>query len=203
MVFRRFRYRLVIVSSFLDLVPRIAEKQYVEGVRHAGVNMKLGRHSGCPKVLRVRDVLVAEDIEFADLDESGRQPVEVPAQVYHLFDAFRNIYLALESLLSEIEKFKLNSNGGPGEGEGIWLNRAIAKAGSYVNLDHYIVNRTTQSASEDLYNELCKQIRNLIFHAKNGPQVLLPQAGADRETVLAAKEQGGRRLLRCRVLQVA
>lgn len=38
-----------------------------------------------------------------------------------LFDAFRNLYLALESLLSTIAPMRLHPDGRPAEGEGVWL----------------------------------------------------------------------------------
>ena len=45
-----------------------------------------------------------------------------------MFDAFRNLYLALESLLSHIAPVRLRPNGRPDEGEGQWAKRALQAA---------------------------------------------------------------------------
>ncbi|MFD9550104.1 hypothetical protein ACFWBG_22105 [Nocardia salmonicida] len=68
-----------------------------------------------------------------------------------LFDAFRNIYLALESILSTIEPVQVNSNGKP-EGEGIWLNRALTTImnRNLVNLHSYVNNSSSNPVDDVL-----------------------------------------------------
>src|SRR5579871_2257152 len=57
-----------------------------------------------------------------------------------LFDAYRNLYLAVESLLSTVVPMRLNAAGVPGEGEGQWLRRALTQIHpATVNLANYAV----------------------------------------------------------------
>lgn len=88
------------------------------------------------------------------LDSSGSPTPTTPAppSVWHesfryfrmsqtsadLFDAFRNVYLALESILSTIEPVQIGKNGRP-EGEGVWVERALAKAAGRVTLTDYLL----------------------------------------------------------------
>jgi hypothetical protein len=104
-----------------------------------------------------------------------------------LYDAFRNVYLALESLLSRIEPVRVGAKGNP-EAERTWLKRALSAASSLVNLSNYVIGETANPA-DAVFSELYEQIRTSIFHAKNGRPVLLPQDQAHRKTVAAAKER--------------
>ena len=51
-----------------------------------------------------------------------------------LFDAYRNAYLALESILSTITPQKSKGPGKAGESEGQWLKRALTKADTMTDL---------------------------------------------------------------------
>ncbi|MFJ2232523.1 hypothetical protein [Streptomyces sp. NPDC087859] len=115
-----------------------------------------------------------------------------------LFDAFRNIYLALESLLSWRQPKLLKSNGKPERDED-WFKRALAAEGRSVDLRSFSVP-SSGNAVHDIYDELHNQIRNRIFHAKDGlssakakgTQPMLPQRIAERAQVARAKERYGR-----------
>lgn len=107
-----------------------------------------------------------------------------------LYDAFRNTYLALESILSSIEPVRLTASGRP-EGEGTWVKRAISTTGSLVDLRQYM--RAGGAASTDpagdVVAELYRSVRSSIFHAKNGRPVILPQDQTHRPLVADALER--------------
>ena len=99
-----------------------------------------------------------------------------------LFDAYRNAYLALESILSDIAPQYLKSNGKPGEGEGQWFARALRAAGRIVPLTDFVPSGATD-AHEYLYDELYKDMRSAMSHAKSGRKVLLPRDKSERQRV--------------------
>lgn len=103
-----------------------------------------------------------------------------------LFDAFRNMYLALESLLNYIEPILLNDKGRPAESDGVWFKRALRKASSNIDLTQFARNRTSDPVHA-IYDELHNQIRNRVFHAKSVMQPFLPQSLVERDRVLEAK----------------
>lgn len=107
-----------------------------------------------------------------------------------LYDAFRNTYLALESILSSVEPVLVNVTGRP-EGEGVWVTRAITTAGSLVNLGSYLRGGGAASTDPagDVVAELYGTVRSSIFHAKNGRPVLLPQDQTHRPLVADALER--------------
>jgi hypothetical protein len=107
-----------------------------------------------------------------------------------LYDAFRNVYLALESILSTIEPVRVNPAGKP-EGEGEWVKRAVGTAGALVDLKAYLAAGVAPStdAASDVIDELYRTVRTSIFHAKNGRPVLLPQDEAHRTLVTDALER--------------
>lgn len=96
-----------------------------------------------------------------------------------LFDAYRNIYLSFERILSHIEPKG-------SEGEGAWLRRALGNLPSNVSLGNY----TDGSANpvDDFMQEQYDDVRNKIFHAKEGESRLRPQDTGDQETVENALE---------------
>ncbi|MEU6993587.1 hypothetical protein ABZ953_23400 [Streptomyces sp. NPDC046465] len=115
-----------------------------------------------------------------------------------LFDACRNVYLALESLLSWLHPKLLKSNGRP-ESDEDWFKRALKAEGRSVDLQSFSIP-SSGNPVHDIYDELHNRIRNRIFHAKGslsyvkakGAQALLPQRLADRSEVANAKERYGR-----------
>jgi hypothetical protein len=101
-----------------------------------------------------------------------------------LFDAFRNLYLALESALSEIAPMRL------GEREGMWVKRALGEANLRVRLASFAPGNDP-SPVDALYDEVYKKVRNAVFHAKRNREVLLPHDWSAREKLQAAAERLG------------
>jgi hypothetical protein len=77
-----------------------------------------------------------------------------------LFDAFRNVYLALESLLDRLQPRT------PGEGEGTWLKRALTWVHATAGLEAYLPGPVGDPV-QAIYDELWKEVRNSVFHAND------------------------------------
>lgn len=99
-----------------------------------------------------------------------------------LFDAFRNAYLALESILSTIRPQRLRPSGRPDEGEGEWFRRALTEANSLVTLAPHVPNGTPDPV-EYLYDRLYIDTRSAMSHAKSGRRILLPQNDTERNEI--------------------
>lgn len=97
-----------------------------------------------------------------------------------LFDAFRNLYLALESVLSNI------APKGEPKGEGAWFGKALgeAEAQKLVDLSHFAPPGAADPLNS-IYEDL-KNTRNAIFHAKNTRPHLLPHEWPQRPAVLSS-----------------
>jgi hypothetical protein len=96
-----------------------------------------------------------------------------------LFDAFRNLYLALESVLSSIAPPTVG-----GEGEGRWLKRALGEAHKLVGLSPF----APPGAADPLiaiYDDL-RKTRNAVFHAKSTRPHLLPHEWPKRAAVVSS-----------------
>jgi hypothetical protein len=100
-----------------------------------------------------------------------------------VFDAFRNLYLALEAILSTI------APPGPGEPEGGWLKRALGEARKLVDLAQFSSLGGVQDVVKELHDELYVKVRTAVFHAKIGRPVLLPLDRAGRAVVAKALER--------------
>ncbi len=125
-------------------------------------------------------------------------PPPVPQPVWHeseryfrhaqatsdLFDAFRNLYLALESILSTLKPQQT-------EGEGAWFRRALVTAHGALTggLAPFCADPSSSDPSRELYDELYLQIRNMVFHAKRGRPVLLPFDAPGRLSVQQVVER--------------
>lgn len=96
-----------------------------------------------------------------------------------LFDSFRNVYLALESILDHVAPQRTTP---PYEGEGEWFRRALTEAGRIVNLAAH-APKGAPDPVEALYNELYLSTRNLVFHAKSTRAYLLPHSSPERRAV--------------------
>jgi len=131
-------------------------------------------------------------------DRDGN-PIELPAPpklIYHeslryfrlsqvtedLFDAFRNMYLAFELLLEH----KCPKRG-RAEGEGAWLRRALSKVDETVPLSQ-VYRAKEPHIIESIYNDLYKNIRCRLFHAKQDSR-LFPQNLVDRQLVSEGLEK--------------
>lgn len=95
-----------------------------------------------------------------------------------VFDAYRNLYLALESVLSDAWA------PAAGEREGDWLRRALGAAGAAgVNLSAH-APPGAQDAVAAIRQHLYSDTRTATFHAKAGARTLLPLDPVDRGAVL-------------------
>jgi hypothetical protein len=109
-----------------------------------------------------------------------------------LFDAFRNLYLALESVLSTITPVQIRPNGRP-EGEGAWTKRALVEtarllqsADSALTFDRYLRRPTTGDGTDLVFADLYQAARTSVFHAKNGRDFALPQNQRNRQQIAGA-----------------
>lgn len=108
-----------------------------------------------------------------------------------LFDAYRNLYLAVESLLSTVVPMHLNSSGAPAEGEGAWLRRALTQVHpATVDLVNYAAGAA--NPVDAVFNDLYAGTRTQLFHSKAGRPILLPHTLSGRDGVLASLERLGR-----------
>jgi len=113
-----------------------------------------------------------------------------------LFDAFRNLYLAIESLLSTIEPMRMKANGRPAEPEGQWIERALLTAeqrllshNSGLTLGRYLdppTNAAGAAAVAVIKADVYEAARTKVFHAKLGRPVALPQHDPDRAAIADA-----------------
>ena len=103
-----------------------------------------------------------------------------------LFDSFRNLYLALESILSSIVPTRKTLRGSP-EGEGAWLERSLKHVAATVDLSEYAPADSKKSAPNAIHDELYGNLRTAIFHAKAGRRAWLPQDWTSRAAIAEAR----------------
>jgi hypothetical protein len=96
-----------------------------------------------------------------------------------LFDSFRNVYLALESILDHIAPQRTNP---PYEREGDWFRRALTAAGTVIDLSAHAPKGSSDPIAA-LFDELYLSTRNLVFHAKSTRAYLLPHSSGERRAV--------------------
>jgi hypothetical protein len=94
-----------------------------------------------------------------------------------LFDAYRNAYLALESILAERTPQRRRSAGQRGEHEAAWFQRALKSTG--INLPRFMPRKRGNEA-QGIYDRIYRDVRVRVFHAKPGRDPMLPR---DRRTV--------------------
>jgi hypothetical protein len=99
-----------------------------------------------------------------------------------LFDAYRNAYLALESILSSIAPQHVNAAGRLSEGEGDWFLRALTQANQLVALSPFCPPSTIDPI-QHLWDEFYRDMRSAMSHAKSGRPILLPQDDQQRRAV--------------------
>jgi hypothetical protein len=103
-----------------------------------------------------------------------------------LFDAYRNLFLALESILSEIEPVRKRPSGRSSETDRDWLTRAIGKAASMIDLGRYVPAGTADFEGY-LFKDLYQDKRTALFHAKRNRPIYLPHGkSSDRESVTSS-----------------
>lgn len=99
-----------------------------------------------------------------------------------LFDAYRNAYLALESVLSSVAPQLTNPAGRVTEREGDWFKRALVEANKIVPLASVVPSGTADPV-QHLFDGLYVNMRSAMSHAKSGRRVLLPQDESERRAV--------------------
>ena len=104
-----------------------------------------------------------------------------------LFDSYRNVYLALESVLSTVEPQRTLPNGRL-EGEGVWLKRALQQVDANLPLSAY-APAGAANAVDGVFGDLYKGTRTGVFHAKSGRPVLLPHDSTNRQPVIDSLER--------------
>ncbi len=97
-----------------------------------------------------------------------------------VFDAYRNLYLALESILSTRTPLK------PGERDNDWIGRALTEAAADgLNLAAFAPKGAVDPV-DSIRSDLYSDTRTATFHAKTGKPALLPVDSVDRSVVLAS-----------------
>ena len=139
------------------------------------------------RIVGVADLNVGMTVTASVVDTHGNpQPVPPLPVVWHpsfryfrvsqtstdLFDAYRNLYLALESILTTMVPVGQLSNGRP-EPESKWLGRALRQIDATLPLARYAPPGSTDPPA-DIYQDVYAQTRTAIFHAKQGRTVFLP-----------------------------
>jgi hypothetical protein len=124
-----------------------------------------------------------------------------------LFDAFRNMYLALESVLSVLAPVTVRKPGllgriraavtgqpaTPGrEGENRWLARALATAHARVPLNPFLLSKSLKSNPVKKLTRELRAVRNGVFHAKRGAAARLPYGATSRGDVAEVLTRVGR-----------
>lgn len=102
----------------------------------------------------------------------------------YLFDAYRNMFLALERLLSDIRPRQMRPNGRPDETEKAWFTAALQQADSLVAVAK--LAPAGEAAPIDwVYTNIYADERSALMHAKPGLH-LLPQDDAGRAELRAS-----------------
>jgi hypothetical protein len=134
-------------------------------------------------------------IEVKDKDGNPVPPQPGPAPVYHeslryfrisqvtedLFEAYRNLWLAFELLLS----YKYPR----GRGQELdWLENSLRDIHSELNLAN-AVQVNGSDVAQELIDELYKGVRLKLFHAKENRGRLMPHKASDKQKVSEALEK--------------
>jgi hypothetical protein len=161
-------------------------------IRHAGSEHIVWWSEGSESVIRLLSI-PTQTLHVGEVTVTGGTPVVPPPPEWHesaryfrlsqltddLFDSFRNVYLALESILDHLAPQRTTP---PFEREGEWFRRALTEAGNIVNLAGH-ARRGAPDPVEALYDELYISTRNLLFHAKATRAYLLPHSSPERRAV--------------------
>lgn len=156
------------------------------------------------RIMTVSDAAFSTSATATVTDAQGRvkPPPPPPALPWHeslryfrlaqvtgdLFDAYRNLYLALESLLSSAVPQQLNNAGKPSEGERQWLERALKAVDGYLPLAPYAPPGTGHAVDRMLV-DVYAGTRTQLFHAKSGRPILLPHGVTSRDSVVESLQR--------------
>jgi hypothetical protein len=161
-------------------------------IRHAGTEHIVWWSEDSQSVIRLLSIPTLT-LHVGNVTVTGGTPVVPPPPEWQesaryfrlsqftddLFDSFRNVYLALESILDHLAPQRTTS---PLEREGEWFRRALTEAGTIVNLAGH-APKGVPDPVEALYDELYLSTRNLVFHAKSTRAYLLPHSSPERRAV--------------------
>lgn len=140
----------------------------------------------------------AKVVEVRDADGNVVVQSAPPPKVWHeslryyrvseastdLYDSFRNLYLAIECLLSDVVPPIMRANGN--EGDSKWLQRALREVGQTVDLRPYTA-ASPKAPHNAIHHELYENLRTAIFHAKTGRATWAPQDWSSRAMIVAAR----------------
>ena len=102
-----------------------------------------------------------------------------------LHDSFRNLYLAIECLLSQVVPLIMRANGDR-EGDSEWLKRALREVGQKVDLRPY-TGASPKAPHNAIHHDLYVNLRTAIFHAKTGREAWVPQEWSSRAMIVEAR----------------
>lgn len=102
----------------------------------------------------------------------------------YLYDSYRNMFLALESLLSDIRPQQLKPDGRPAESERVWFTDAMKLADALVSVAS-LAPPGTADPIDWVYTNIYGAQRSALMHAKPG-RFLLPQDDASRDQLRAS-----------------
>lgn len=97
-----------------------------------------------------------------------------------LFDAYRNMYLSFEMILSD------RTPPNPGERETDWLKRALTDAHNQIGIGKFAPNQS--NVVDSIHQQQYLDTRVEIFHAKQNRSRLMPHDADDRKQVQEALE---------------
>ena len=163
-------------------------------IRHAGTEHIVWWSDDSQSVIRLLSIPTLT-LHVGKVTVTGGTPVVPPSPQWQesaryfrlsqltddLFDSFRNVYLALESILDHLAPQRTSP---PLEREGVWFRRALTEAGKIVSLAGH-APKAAPDPVEALYDELYLSTRNLVFHAKSARAYLLPHSSPQRRAVEA------------------
>jgi hypothetical protein len=182
--------RSALVNAVIDVTHRALDLVSIEGQEHLNTLVPASNHLLAVRengevVVRFTAVSdfpirshVSAEINRADgtveQPPVASSPTWTPAFRFYrlaqggrdLFDAYRNMFLALEALLDQLFTKKRN------EGERAWLLRGVAAAGAKVDLSS-LASPGAAAFAGDIVDRLYG-IRVQLFHAKSG-RTLLPE----------------------------
>jgi len=104
-----------------------------------------------------------------------------------LYDAYRNLFLAFECLLSDIRPSQQLPNG-RWEGEKHWFMDALSQADQLAPLAD-LTPPGTQDHKAWIYTNIYQAQRSGLMHAKRGRGYLLPQDGTNRTQLIASSRE--------------
>lgn len=149
----------------------------------------------CLRVVSISGLAVSTSVAVTKISSSGQtsSPQPPPTQWHesqryfrfaqiadNLFDAYRNMFLAFEMILSHRVPPK------SGEREKDWLKRALKDAHNQIGIRKFAPNQS--NVVDSIYQQQYVDTRIELFHAKQNRSRLLPHDVNDREKVQEALE---------------